>query len=409
MLAPQPGFWRNLRDLPNAIALSAIMAGFINVLVGYSGPVLIVMQAARASGLSDALASSWLWAIAVGGGVTAMLLSLYYRQPISAPWSTAGAALLVTSLAGFTLSEAIGAYIVVGAATMLLGFSGLFEHAMTLVPQPVVMGMLGGILLRFGIDMFARLQESPALVLTMLITFFILRRLRFRAPTLIVLLVGIGIAFISGQIHIENVTLALTTPVLTVPSFRVEALLTLVLPLFVLALTSQYAPGAAVLAAAGYRAPINGILAAMGLGSMIIAPFGGHGINLGALLAAIITSPDAHPDPNKRYTAGIAVGFFYLLFGLFGATVINLFAGLPAPLVATVAGLAIMGTISSSLTGALKKAHTRDGAIVAFLCSAANFSLFGIGAPFWGLVAGVAVHTLLHYGEAIDSQQMTID
>ncbi len=404
MLAPQPNFWRNLRDLPDSLAISAIVAGFINVLVGYSGPVLIVLQAARAGGLSDALASSWLWAIAVGGGVTAMLLSIYYRQPISAPWSTAGAALLVTSLAGFTLAEAIGAYIIVGAATMLLGYSGLFERALALVPQPVVMGMLGGILLRFGIDMFAKLQESPALVLTMMIVFFILRRLKFRAPTLIVLLVGIGIAFFSGQIHIENVTLALTTPIFTAPVFRVEALLTLALPLFVLALTSQYAPGVAVLAAAGYRAPINGILMAMGLGSVIVAPFGGHGMNLGALLAAIITNPDAHPDPNKRYTAGVAVGFFYMLFGLFGATVISLFAGLPAPLVATVAGLAITGTISSSLTSALKETHTRDGAIVAFLCSAANFSLFGIGAPFWGLVAGVAVHTLLHYGEAADSQ-----
>ncbi|MBL8166431.1 MAG: benzoate/H(+) symporter BenE family transporter [Anaerolineae bacterium] len=404
MLAPQPNFWRNLRDLPDSLAISAIVAGFINVLVGYSGPVLIVLQAARAGGLSDALASSWLWAIAVGGGVTAMLLSLYYRQPISAPWSTAGAALLVTSLAGFTLAEAIGAYIIVGAATMLLGYSGLFERALALVPQPVVMGMLGGILLRFGIDMFAKLQESPALVLTMMIVFFILRRLKFRAPTLIVLLVGIGIAFFSGQIHIENVTLALTTPIFTAPVFRVEALLTLALPLFVLALTSQYAPGVAVLAAAGYRPPINGILMAMGLGSVIVAPFGGHGMNLGALLAAIITNPDAHPDPNKRYTAGVAVGFFYMLFGLFGATVISLFAGLPAPLVATVAGLAITGTISSSLTSALKETHTRDGAIVAFLCSAANFSLFGIGAPFWGLVAGVAVHTLLHYGEAADSQ-----
>jgi benzoate membrane transport protein len=404
MLAPQSGFWRNLRDLPDSVALSAVVAGFINVLVGYSGPVLIVLQAARAGGLSDALASSWLWAIAVGGGVTAMILSVYYRQPISAPWSTAGAALLVTSLAGFTLAEAIGAYIVVGVATMLLGYSGLFERALALVPQQVVMGMLGGILLRFGIDMFAKLQESPALVLTMMIVFFILRRLRFRAPTLIVLLVGVGVAFVSGQIHVENVTLALTMPIFTAPVFRVEALLTLALPLFVLALTSQYAPGVAVLAAAGYRAPINGILVAMGLGSVIIAPFGGHGMNLGALLAAIITNPDAHPEPNKRYTAGVAVGFFYLLFGLFGATIISLFAGLPAPLVATVAGLAITGTIGSSLTTALKETHTRDGAIVAFLCSAANFSLFSIGAPFWGLVAGVAVHTLLHYGREVDSQ-----
>lgn len=399
LLPPQPNFWRNLRDLPSAMAVSAVVAGFINVLVSYSGPLLIVLNAANAGGLTMAQASSWVWAIAVGCGVTTILLSLYYRQPITAPWSTAGAALLVTSLTQFTLPQAVGAYIIAGAGAALLGWSGLFGRVMALVPQPIVMGMLGGILLRFGIDVFAKLPDSPVMGLAMIVTFFLLKRQGFRAPTLGVLAIGVIIAALSDQLHFENVFAALAVPVFTLPEFTVKAALTLSIPLLVLALSSQYAPGQAVLRASGYEAPINGILVAMGLASVVIAPFGGHGLNLGALLAAIVTNPDAHPEPNKRYSAGVAVGCWYALFGLFGATVVSLFASLPAALVATVAGLAIIGTITSSLTAAVKEAETRDGAITAFLCTAANFSLLGIGAPFWGLVAGVAVNALLRYGK----------
>lgn len=430
MIAPQPNFWRNLRDLPGAMSLSALVAAFIVVMVSYSGPLLIVIQAAQAGGLSDAQTASWVWSIVIGYGVFSALLSIYYRQPLTSPWSTAGAVLLVTSLAHFTLPQAIGAYIVVGAASVILGLTGLFKRLMALVPQAIVMGMLAGILLRFGVDVFAKMAEIPAgapmtvggivlrfggdvfakltqnplanplLIISMVAVFFVLKRQNFRAPTLGAMIIGAIIAALQGRIHIGDVPLTLTVPVFTMPEFTIEAILTLSLPLLLLALTSQYAPGVAVLRAAGYEAPINGLLIGIGAVSMALAPFGCHGLNLGALLAAIIVNPEAHPDPNKRYAAGVALGFWFTIFGIFGAAVVAIVAGLPAVLISTVAGLALIGTITSSLTSAMQEPTTRDGAIVAFLCSAASFTLFNVGAPFWGLLAGVAVNTLMQYRRA---------
>ncbi|MCU0514873.1 MAG: benzoate/H(+) symporter BenE family transporter [Anaerolineae bacterium] len=395
---PQPAFWRNLRDLPQALSLSAVVAGFLVVLVGYTGPLLILLQAARAGGLTDAQTASWLWAATVGNGITTMLLSLRYRQPLTAPWSTAGVALLVTSLAQYTLPQAVGAYLLCALAVMLLGASGLFGRVMALIPQPVVQGMLAGILLRFGIGLFTTLPERPLMVIAMIGVFFGLKRLQFRAPTLGALIIGVVLAAAGGEIHLDQVALTLTVPQITLPEFTPDAALSLALPLVLLALSSQYAPGQAVLLAAGYRAPINGILVITGGASLVWGLFGGHGVTLGALLAALVTGPDAHPDPDRRYAAAWASGAWYVLFGLFGATVMSLFAGFPAALVAAVAGLALSGTITGALTGALAVPEGREGATVAFLCAAANFTLLGIGAPFWGLVAGIAVHLLLRYG-----------
>jgi benzoate membrane transport protein len=399
LTSPQTTFWRNLRDLPSSLTLSAIVAGFLVVLVGYTGPLFILLEAAKAGNLTESQTASWLWAATVGNGVTTMLLCLIYRQPLTSPWSTAGAALLVTSLAHFTLPQAIGAYILCALAIILVGVSGLFGRAMRLVPQPVVLGMLAGILLRFGIGIFQTLPNQPVMVIAMIAIFFLLKRVNFRAPTLGALIVGLIIAGINSELHIDSVALAITIPEITLPEFTPNAALSLALPLFALALSSQYAPGQAVLRSSGYEAPINSILVFTGGASLFWALFGGHGVTLGALTAAMVTNPEAHPDPDRRYAAAFVSGVWYVLLGIFGVTIMNVFAGFPAALVAAVAGLALSGTIMSSLAGAMAAPEGRDGALVAFLCTAANFTLLGIGAPFWGLVAGVAVHAFMRYGK----------
>lgn len=398
-MLPQATFWRNLRDLPASMSLSAVVAGFLVVLVGYTGPLLIVLQAAEAGGLTESQTSSWVWACTVSYGVTSILMSLWYRQPLTAPWSTAGAALLVTSLAQYTLAQAVGAYIVAAIAIVLLGFSGLFGRAMALVPQPIFMGVLAGVLLRFGIGLFNVLPEQPIMVIAMILIFFVLKRFNFRAPTLGALIVGILIAALGGQLNMQNVPLTLTVPEFTAPEFDLRVIFSLSMPLVALALTSQYAPGQAVLKSSGYEPPINGILVFTGLSSIVFAPFGSPGSVLGALTAAMLTNPEAHPDPNKRYAASVAMGAFYILFGMFGAAVVGLFAGFPPALIAAVAGLALSGTIGSSLTGAMADSRGREGALVAFLCTAGNFSLLGIGAPFWGLVAGIGINAIMQYGK----------
>lgn len=391
-------FMQNLRDLPRSISISGITAGFIIALISYTGPILIILQAAEAANFTPEQTASWVWAIVIGNGVGSILLSLLYRQPLITPHNTAGSALLVTSLTQFPLSDAIGAYIVTALAVVLLGLSGWFGRAMRAIPQSVVSAVLAGVLLRFGLSIFNAIDDAPLnplMIGAMVAAFFLLKRAKFRAPTLGAMLIGTVIAGTTGQMQLGAVDLTLTLPVFIAPTFSPDAILALSLPLFALALSSQYAPGEAVLRANHYDPPINSILTITGLMSVVLAFFGGHGTCLGALTAAIVVSPDAQPDPTKRYASAVASGVWHVGLGLMGAAVVSLFAAFPAVFISTIAGLSLSGIIANALAGAMADPNGRDAAIVAFLCTAGDFSLLGIGAPFWGLVAGFAVHLLM--------------
>ncbi len=390
---------QNIRDLPRAITPSAVLSGLLVVVVGYASSLVLVFQAATNANMDNAHLSSWVIAITLGSGVCSIVMSLWFRQPAIAAWSTPGIALLFNTLGSYPFSEIVGAYIIAAIAIILLGFSGLFGRMMRLVPQPVVMGMLAGVLIRFGFSIFTSFPESPVMVFIMLVVFFLLRRLGYRAPTIGALAVGLVIAALGQEVHLEGVQLGLSDPLWTAPTFSVEALLSLALPLFTLALTSQNAPGQAVLRGDGYEIPINKALVVTGLGSLIGAPFGGHGITLSAITAAMVTGPESHPDHDKRYSAGVATGFWYIITGVFGATVATLFAGLPLALIHAISGLALTGAIMSALSNAMVEPIGREGALVAFMCTAANFTLFNVGAPFWGLVFGVLTHFIMTYAK----------
>lgn len=387
--------WRNLRDLPSSLTLAAVTSALVAVMVGFSGPMLIVGQAAANAGLDRNQLSSWIWALTVGSGVSTLVMSLWYRQPLVAAWPVAGVALLSTTLAQYTYAEAIGAYLVAALALILLGWSGLFTQVLALVPKPVIAGMLAGVLVRFGLALFRSLGDAPWLVSAMIVTYLILRRLRLRAPTIGTLVVGLLIAAVGGQLDFTQVRLELSIPVWTWPAFSLRALLGLSLPLFILANVSQNAPGLAVLHTYGYPTRAEGPIAVTGFFSLLTAPFGGSGLSLAAITAALCVSPEVHPDPDRRYVAGVAYGFWYILFGSLGATAVAIFAGFPPALVAAVAGLALTAPLLTALTQAMSEAGARDGALLAFLCTAADITLLGIGAPFWGLVIGVAADYLL--------------
>ena len=351
---------RDLRDLPGSMRMPAILAGLVVVLTAYTGPILIIMEAAKAANLTTAETTSWIWAVTFVNGAFGILLSLLYRLPVVIAWPTAGAALLVLSLPSYPFPEAIGAYIIAGIIIAVVGVTGLFGRAIGLVPRPVVMGMLAGVLLRFGIGLFAALPSEPVLVTAVFVTYMLLRRVRFKAPLIGALLVGMIIALIDGTINLQGVSLEMAMPLWTPPVFSFNALLGLALPLVALALTSQYAPGLAVLRSYGYQLPINGALLLTGIGSVLIAPFGGHGMTLAAITAAIASSPEAGADPDRRYAAGVSTGAFYMLFGLFGATAVGLFTGLPSALIAAITGLALLGTIMTALVGAMADEQGRD-------------------------------------------------
>lgn len=385
---------QNLRDLPRALTPTAILAGLVAVLVAFTGPLVLVIQAADAAKLDHATLSSWILALTVGSGVLTLPLCLWYRQPIVIAWSIAGSALLVTGLQRYSLPEAVGAYLLAGIAAAVLGWSGLFGRLLAIVPTPIVLGMLAGVLLRFGVGLFTALPSRPLLVLAMGAAYFTLRAARFKAPTVGALALGLIVAGITGELRVGDLRLEIATPVWIWPVWSPSVMLGLGVPLFVLAIASQDAPGVAVLRAAGYQPVVNGPVALTGLGSIATAPLGGHGLNLAALMAAIASSPEAHPNRDLRYGAGVASGLWFILFGLFGATAAVLFSAVPRELVAAVAGLAMLPALMSSLTGAVGAEQHREGGVLALLLAAADVTLLGIGAPFWALVLGVAASRL---------------
>lgn len=380
-----------LRDL-----LSPTIAAFISVLVNYGGTFILVFQAAKVAGLSPEMTASWIWSISIGVGVTGIWLSYRYREPIITAWSTPGVAFLVSALAVTSYPEAIGAYIISAVAFVFLGLSGMFERFVQLIPPGIASGLLAGILLQFGISAFGGAKVDPLLVIVLFTAYILLRRFTSRYAIVGILVIGLIYLISMGKVDFSNVELAIASPVFVVPAFSLHALLGVALPLFIITLTGQYMPGMLVLRNDGFKTSANPILIVTGLGSLLTAPFGSHAFNIAAITAAICTGKDAHEDSTKRYIAGIVCGIFYIIVGIFGVTLAALFLILPATFIATLAGLALLGTIGSSLANALTNPNGREIALITFLATAANVTLLGVGGAFWGLVAGLGAHLLIN-------------
>jgi benzoate membrane transport protein len=376
---------RVLRDS----SISALTAGFVTVLVGFASSAVIVFQAARQVGADQAQIGSWILALGIGMGLTCIGLSLRYKVPVVTAWSTPAAAMLAATTTGLPLSDAIGAFVVCAALIAIAGFSGVFEKMLGRIPLPLAAGMLAGVLLRFGLDTFVALKTQPLLVLAMLAVYLATRRLWPRYAVIATLLVGIAVAAATGLLHLEGVPLSPAHPVWVRPTFSFAALLGIALPMFVVTMASQNVPGVAVIRASGYQVPVSPVIGWTGALNVVLAPFGAFSLNLAAITAAICMGPEAHPDPQRRYMASVWAGVIYLVVGVFGATVVALLAAFPKELVMAIAGIALLGTLGSSLSGALKDEGSREAALVTFLVTASGLSLAGIGAAFWGLLGGV--------------------
>ncbi len=388
-------------SLRSSQALSPLVAGFLVVLVSYSGPMLVVKLAANNAGLSDKALDSWMFTVAVGSGVAGLVLSAWLRQPIVVAFSSAGAVLLTTSLQEYRFSDAIGAYLLVSVGCVVIGLTGTFSRLLARVPNAIISAMLAGVLFRFGTGYFSALPGNPvrwqvtALVVFMGVVYFVARARASRLA--IVWTSGLGlVAALALQLRTgESVQLHLAGLDAVSPTFNLGAITGLGIPLLAIALSSQYAPGYAVLRQAGYQPEMGRILSVTGVIGGVLAPLGCPGINLAAITAGIATGPDAHPDPDRRYTAGMWTGAFYLIAGVFGASLLSVFSIVPTEFVAAVTGLALFGTIVTSAAAALVDPEWRDAAGVTLLCSAAGFTLFHVGSPFWALVAGLAVDWLM--------------
>ncbi len=376
---------------------SAVVAGFIAMMTGYTSSLVLMFQAGQAAGLTSGQISSWIWALSIGMAVCGIGLSLRYRTPITIAWSTPGAALLITSLGGVSYGEAIGAYITCAVLVIICGMTGSFERLVKRIPGSLAAALLAGILFKIGSEIFVAAQHRTGLVVGMLVTYLIVKRLMPRYAVLAALLIGTLISGLLGLLDFSGFALEVAVPVWTTPSFSMAATISIGIPLFVVAMTSQNMPGIAVLRADGYNVPASPLITTTGVASLLLAPFGSHGVNLAAISAAICTGPHAHEDPKKRYTAAMWCGIFYGIAGTFGATLAALFAAFPKELVLSIAALALFGSISNGLTVAMSEAKEREAALITFMVTASGMTLYSVGSAFWGIVAGVLTLMILNW------------
>ena len=292
------------------------------------------------------------------------------------------------------MSEATGVFIFSSSLLLIVGISGWFDRLMKYIPKALASAMLAGVLLRFGIGVFAELANSVATVGTMLLAYLLAKRWLPRYAVPLTLLAGILTATVAGHMHWGEASLQFAHLEFVHPSFSFSTLIGVGIPLFLVTMASQNLPGVAVLRANGYDLPVSPIIGWTGLTGLVLAPFGGFSFNLAAITAAICMSPDADPDPRRRYLASVWAGLFYLALGLLGATVVSVFAVFPQPLIIAIAGIALLGVIGNSLVDSLIHTDGREAALLTFLVTSSGFSLFGIGSAFWGLVVGLTAHLL---------------
>ncbi|HID0458215.1 TPA: benzoate/H(+) symporter BenE [Acinetobacter baumannii] len=383
------------KTLKNDWSISATVAGFLAVLISYSGPLIIFFQAAQRAHVSTDMMVSWIWGISIGAAVSGIYLSIKYKTPVITAWSAPGTALLVTLFPNISLNEAVAAYITSAIVIFLIGITGYFDKLLKWIPQDVAAGMMAGILFQFGISLFTASDSMPLIVFSMLIVFLIAKRLMPRYTMIWVLAAGVLLSLILGKMNPVDVSFNLAIPQWISPEWTWNSTLNLAVPLILVSLTGQFLPGMAIMKLSGYDTPANPIITATSIASLAVACVGGITIVLASITAALCMGKDAHELKEKRYIAGIANGIFYILGGLFAGSIVMLFSLLPKELVAALAGLALLGAIATNISVAMKNDGQRDAALITFLASASGMHFLGLSSVFWGICIGVIAHFIL--------------
>ncbi|WP_422844808.1 benzoate/H(+) symporter BenE family transporter [Acidovorax sp. M2(2025)] len=382
------------------LSLSAFTAGFVAVLVGFTSSVAIVFQAAQAFGATPVQVTSWMWALGLGMGLCSLVPSLILRKPVMVAWSTPGAAVLATAglAGGFTMAQAVGAFMVSALLITVAGATRWFERVMDRIPMEIAAALLAGVLARFGLQAFAAAQTALPLVLCMGAAYLLARRLAARYAVVITLAVGVAFAALQGQMAWSAVQLEMALPVFTAPQFSLAATISLAIPLFVVTMASQNLPGVAVIRASGYDLPVSRLITLTGLATLVLAPFGAFALNFSAITAAMCMGPEAHEDRDRRYTAAVSCGALYVAIGLVGAVITGLLTAFPKELVVAIAGLALLGTIGNGLAMAVRSELHREAAVITFLVTLSGVVVAGVGSAFWGVVAGSLALFVQQYG-----------
>lgn len=365
-------------------------SAIIATVIGFGGTVALVTQAMRTLGATVEQTGSAVTALCLGIAVSGAALSLLFRMPIVAAWSTPGAALLAASAPNLTWTQATSGFIVAALLMVAIGMIPALETLAKRIPSSIASAMLAGVLLPFCLNLFKLGSSEPLLVFSLVTVFVVARQRTPLYALLLVLAAGVTLTLARGSVAPLPHGAILGTLVPVAPTFNLQVVLSLGVPLFLVTLVAQNLPGLVVLSAAGYHPKPGPLLWGTGLATLLAAPFGAHGVNLAAITAAICTNAESHPDRNERWKVGVIYAGCYLLLAVFCPVIVRLFFALPSAVVSVLTGIALIPALTSATSAMLTTTEERDAAIVTFLATGSGMTLFGLGSAFWGLVAGIA-------------------
>lgn len=375
--------------------LSLVTSAIVAALVGFGGTLAIIVAALQAVGATPAQTGSAVIGLCLSVAATSAWLGWRHRLPIITAWSTPGAALVAGSH-DLTIETAVGACLLVGVLILITAAIKPLGALVQRLPVAIAAAMLAGVLFRFCTAVFTSAEIDALLVLPLVLLFLVARRISPVGAVLMVLVIGVALAFLLGRVGPMPAVMAAPSLEFILPGFELHALIGVGLPLYIVTMASQNLPGFAVLQASGYHPPTRSILAVTGLASLLSAPFGSLSSNLAAITASICTGPDAHPDPQKRWMTTPFYALSYLVLAIGGASLVALIAALPPVLVATFAGLALLGPLVNALGTAMGDAGRRFPAVLTLVVTASGVSLLGVGSAFWGLLAGLVALGIDH-------------
>ncbi len=378
-------------------SLQALTAGILASLVGFASATVVV-PGLLAVGASPAQAASGLMALSIAMGVCGVLMSLMTRMPISIAWSTPGAALLASAgLVEGGFSAAVGAFLVTGAMIVVAGLWKPLSRWVAAIPAPIANAMLAGVLFQLCMAPVFAVIELPAMAITIIVVWALVARFkRLYAIPAAVAVAAVLIA-VTTDLPPGSLTPVTPEPIWVTPTFNLAAMMGIALPLFIVTMASQNITGIAVLKTYDYHPNPGRMFTVTGIFSLLAAPFGGHGVNLAAITAAMCAGEEAHPDRARRYWAAATAGACYILLGLIAGAAAGFMEASPPILIEAVAGLALLGAFGGSLSSALSDTSDREAAAVTFLVTASGVTIMGIGGAFWGLLVGGLILALTRW------------
>ncbi|WP_257098625.1 benzoate/H(+) symporter BenE family transporter [Pseudovibrio flavus] len=381
------------RNLLKDINAENVSAGILAAIFGCVATSFIIINSGTEAGMSDAFVSSWLTSVWFFGGILGVFLAYTTKQPIAGAWSIPVGVMMAQTLQLYPVEQAIGAYLVAGFIVLGLGLSGLINRIIKFIPEPVIMAMIAGALMRFGTGVISGVEALPIISGITVIAYFIAMKLVKKiSPIIPAFIIGMILSFALGYSNIENFDATYLGLQFMAPEFNIGAIIAISIPIAILVVGAENAQATGVLMSEGYNVPVKKMTIWSGIGGIVTSTFGGPNANIAGPMTAISASDTSGPEKEKRYVAAIVCGVICLTFGWFSSYAINFLKLVPVSLIMTIAGLAMVNVLLSSLQAAFQKTQAfQIAAFFAFIIALSGVSFLGITAPFWSLVGGVAI------------------